>query len=224
MRDVVRRTARVWERSRPATKDLAVVAVAMAVVVLITADVLAGGLLTYLDDTVKDATFPSGDPPGWTHVVGLLGNVGVGSTAAVVAAIVTMHARWRWWPGVLVVAQLAATGIMVVALKYLVARPGPGGEALDDGYPGFYPSGHTATAMVSVGVLVFVLSGWRGRSLRRARQRGLWTGAAAGCLVAASSVLGGFHWLSDALASLAIGTAVLVLGFAMADQYVHDPR
>ncbi len=223
MRDVVRQKVRGRRWARLATQDLVVAGLAVVVLALVTADVMAGGLLTSLDETTRNATFPSGGSPEWTHAVGLLGNVGVGSTAALVAALVTMHARQLWWPGVLVVSQLAVTGMLVVGLKYLVARPGPATTSLD-GYPGFYPSGHTATAMVSVGALAFVLSDWRGSSTRRARGWGLVSGSAAGVLVAASTVFGGFHWLSDALASLALGVGVLVVGFSVVQHWAEPSR
>ncbi len=214
----------LWVRSRPPNADLMTVGLALLGLALITADVMAGGLLTSLDQTVRRATFPAGGAPEWTRLVGLLGNVGVGSTAAVVAALVTMHARWRWWPGVLVASELAMTGLAVVGLKYVVARPGPASNTLADGYSGFYPSGHTATAMVSVGALAFVLSGWRGRSMRQAQGWGLRAGGLAGVLVGASTVLGGYHWLSDALASLVLGMAALVLGFSVVQQWVEPSR
>ena len=214
----------LWVRSRPPTADLVTVGLALLGLALITADVMAGGLLTSLDHTVRDATFPAGGAPEWTRVVGLLGNVGVGSTVAVVAALVTMHAHWRWWPGMLVVSQLAMAGVTVVGLKYVVARPGPASTSLADGYAGFYPSGHTATAMVSVGALTFVLSSWRSRSMRHAQRWGLRAGCLAGVLVAVSTVLGGYHWLSDALASLVLGMAVLVLGFSVVQQWVEPSR
>ncbi len=214
----------MWARCRLPTADLVIVGSALLALALITADVLAGGLLTSLDRTVRDTTFPAGGAPEWTRVVGLLGNVGIGSTAAVVAALVTMHAHWRWWPGVLVVSQLAATGAVVVGLKHLVARPGPATSALADDYAGFFPSGHTAMATVSFGALVFMLSTWRGGSTRQARHRGHVAGEMAGVLVAASTVFGGFHWLSDALASLVLGMAVLVLGFSVVQHWAETAR
>ncbi len=214
----------LWVRSRPPTADLVTVGLALMGLALITADVLTGGLLTSLDQSVRDATFPAGGVPRWTRVVGLLGSLGVGSTAAVLGALVTMHAHSRWWPGVLVVSQLAMTGVVVVGLKYVVARAGPASNTIADGYAGFYPSGHTATAVVSVGALVFVLSSWRGRSMRHARVWGLGAGGSAGVLVAASTVLGGYHWLSDALASFVLGTAVLVLGFSVVQQWLEPAR
>src|SRR4029079_659894 len=76
---------------RPRRGDLVVATVCAVVVVLVTADVLAGGLLTYLDEAISDQLPSSDDAPTWTHVVGLLGNAGVGGAAVLAAAIATMH-------------------------------------------------------------------------------------------------------------------------------------
>jgi membrane-associated phospholipid phosphatase len=92
-----------------------------------------------------------------------------------------------------------------------------------DGYPGFYPSGHTAVAAVAIGVIVFLLS-TRRRPVAVARRNGLAAGAVAGIVVGASTVCGGFHWVSDALASLVIAAAFLVVGFGMAETYLSGPR
>ncbi len=210
---------RLWRRLQPSRSDLVVLAVASLFLALITFDVVAGGLLTYFDEAVRQALPSSTEAPTWTRAVGLLGNIGVGGAVVLVVALVVMHTTWRWWPGVLAMGQLGAASLVVVALKYAVARPGPSPEVPPDGYPGFYPSGHTATATVSVGIVVFLLSSWRG-PVSQARRRGLYAGGTAGLLVGASTVLGGFHWMSDVVASLAIAAAVLVVGFGMAESYV----
>jgi undecaprenyl-diphosphatase len=195
---------------------------AAVILLLITVDVLAGGLLTYLDDAVRDATIPTipTASPGWTHVVGVLGSPVVAPAVVIVVAVVTMQLNWLWWPGVLAVGELVATGLLVLVLKHLVGRSGPRPDSLTDGYPGFFPSGHTATAAVCVATITFLVSSSWGTGLGRARRYGLVSGAVAGVVVGASTVLGGFHWLTDALASMMIAAAVLVCGFAMAQAHV----
>jgi membrane-associated phospholipid phosphatase len=212
---------------RPPRGDLVVAGVCAVVVVLVTADVLAGGLLAYLDEAISDQQPSSEEAPTWTHVVGVLGNAGVGGAAVVAAAIATMHALLRWWPGVMTFGQLVGSGLVVLALKYAVGREGPTPDVAPDGYPGYYPSGHTATATVAIAVVVFLLSTLVSRgpgSVSRARRRGLLAGAVGGIVVGASTVLGGFHWLSDVISALAIAAAFLVVGFGMAETYVTGPR
>lgn len=207
------------ESLRPDNRDLAVAAVATVVLALITTDVLAGGLLTYVDETVRDAVLPAGDPPTWTRLVGALGNVGVAGALVLISSLVSMQVMWRLWPGVLSAGVLVATAVVVVGLKHVVARPGPAGGDLD-GYAGYFPSGHTATAAVCAGLVVLDVLVSLGATVARARRPALRAAALVGVVVAVSTVLGGYHWLSDALASLAVASVVLVLGFGMAEGYV----
>jgi membrane-associated phospholipid phosphatase len=218
----VARAVDAWNRVRPPRRDLLVLLGCTVVLALITVDVLAGGLLTDLDRAVADRLPSSDDAPTWTHVAGVLGNTGVGGATVLVAALVTMHTRLVWWPGVLALALFGGSGLVVVALKYAVGRDGPSEDAAPDGYPGFYPSGHTATAVIAVGIVVFLLSTWRHR-VAVACRHALVAGAGVGLVVGASTVLGGFHWVTDVLASLVIATAFLVVGFGMAETLLSGP-
>jgi undecaprenyl-diphosphatase len=217
------RVGRAWGRVRLPRRDLVFLAVCTVALVLITADVVAGGLLTHLDETVADRFPSSADAPTWVHVVGWLGNVGVGGAAVLVVALVTMHTRLVWWPGVLAIAVFGGSELLVLALKYAVGRDGPSDDAGVDGYPGFYPSGHTAVAVVAIAVVVFLLSTWR-RPVGVARRNGLVAGGVAALVVGTSTVSGGFHWVSDVLASLVIAAAFLVVGFGMSETYLTRPR
>lgn len=216
------RVAEAWQRARPSRRDLVFALACTVALALITADVLAGGLLTDLDHAVADRLPSSDDAPTWTHVVGVLGNPGVGGAAVLVVAIATMHARLRWWPGTLTLGVFGGSALVVVVLKYAVGRDGPSDDVGPDGYPGYFPSGHTAVAVVAVGLIVFLISTGR-RPVALARRNGLVAGSLAGLVVGASTVLGGFHWVSDVLASLAIAAAFLVMGFGMVETYLVRP-
>jgi membrane-associated phospholipid phosphatase len=79
--------------------------------------------------------------------------------------------------------------------------------------------------VVAIGVVTFLLSFLVARrrglgAVRRARRRGLAAGAVGGVVVGISTVLGGFHWVTDVAASLAIAAAVLVAGFGLAESHV----
>ncbi|MEU9577072.1 phosphatase PAP2 family protein [Streptomyces chilikensis] len=145
-----------------------------------------------------------------------LGNVEV---ALPVLAAAACHAAWRargagaprWWTALAVAAGAAAAVPLVVApLQALIARPGPPPMAPDTG---FYPSGHTATAVVFYGVAVLLLLPW----LRRRAARLVAAGVCV-VLVAATAVglvRHGYHWPLDVLGSLAAGAAALATPAAL---------
>lgn len=93
--------------------------------------------------------------------------------------------------------------LLVAPLKLLFDRPGPLGGS------GYYPSGHTATAVVAYGAVVLLL--WP--LLRSATAR--WCAVAlAVALVVATGVglvVRGYHWPLDVTASCALGGLLLLL-------------
>ncbi|NJQ02263.1 phosphatase PAP2 family protein [Streptomyces sp. PLAI1-29] len=100
----------------------------------------------------------------------------------------------RWLPPLAAAAALAAVPLLVVPLKAWTERPGPDGLPLDAG-GGFYPSGHTATAVVAYGAAALLL---RPRLRRELLRRAV---AAAVVLlnlaVGAGLVVRGYHWPLD---------------------------
>jgi PAP2 superfamily protein len=212
---------RAWAKSRAGH----VTAAGAAVVALMTADVLADGLLTSLDRAIRDATDPGGDPPAWVGPVERLGEVRVSATVLVVVALVSMQVLWRCWPGLLAAAQLAALAIVVGGLKLSVPRSGPDGTQPGEGQLGFFPSGHTATSAICLGTAVFLVmaSSSRGRPLARIQRVGFFVGLAVGLVVGGGAVVGGYHWVSDVAASLVISAVVLHVGFTVCRGYVERP-
>ncbi|MEE1931113.1 phosphatase PAP2 family protein [Streptomyces sp. TRM 70351] len=99
-------------------------------------------------------------------------------------------------------AAMAAVPLLVAPLKALLDRPGPTGGT------GYYPSGHTATAVVAYGTAALVLAS-------RLRSRPARCGVAA---VAALLVLGvgaglvrrGYHWPLDVVGSCCLGGLLLL--------------
>jgi undecaprenyl-diphosphatase len=73
-----------------------------------------------------------------------------------------------------------------------------------------FPSGHTAMVVIALGTLALLVAAerpdWTGRLLLAA--------AATSLLVAVALVYAGFHWFSDAVASLALAAAAV--GFVAA--------
>jgi membrane-associated phospholipid phosphatase len=208
------------------TRDVRRILGSLAVLVLLCADVAAGGLLSHLDRTVRDSLQSHAiDVPGWLVLPGTLGEAGVATALLVAVSMVTAQVTWRVWPLALGVGTLVTTGVVVLALKTVIGRPGPGG-AEPVGYPGYFPSGHTATSSVCAGTAVFlVVCAWSSlRRLDQASTAGQAAGMVVGALSAADAVLEDHHWVTDGAGGLAVSCIVLTLGFAAARRHVASPR
>lgn len=115
-----------------------------------------------------------------------------------------------WWGPVLLAVSMAASGLVVMSLKAVVARPRPPADAMT--VPGVeesfsFPSGHTvgtATLLLVGGYLLWV---------RRPSVRGLlgWiaTVVVGVGMVALSRLYLGYHFVTDVVASMALALAVL---------------
>jgi membrane-associated phospholipid phosphatase len=134
-----------------------------------------------------------GQPIAWT--VGTL----------VLAAALAL-ARHSWFPFRLVVLPVGVEAVVVLTLKAAVGRVGPPGSTGGQS-GGYFPSGHTATALVCTGALAALLAAGRpewARALRIAVFA--WS-----VLMAAALVYVGYHWLTDVVASLLLGFLILRL-------------
>jgi membrane-associated phospholipid phosphatase len=97
-------------------------------------------------------------------------------------------------------AVLVVSGV-VLGVKYAVDRPLPHTPGNAHGFP----SGHTAATLSFLGTLAVLASAGRA-SLRR---RLLAVVGALTALVVAALVYAGFHWLTDTIASVVLGIAVV---------------
>ncbi|OAH14738.1 phosphatase PAP2 family protein [Streptomyces jeddahensis] len=137
-----------------------------------------------------------------------------------VAGYVAWYARRtgapRWWlPPLAALLAMAAVPLLVVPLKLLIDRPGPPGMPLGDG---FYPSGHTATAVVAYGAATLLLLPYLRGSAYTRRE------VVIGCLVLNAAVgfglvRRGYHWPLDVLGSWCLCGALLVLLSACVDRF-----
>jgi membrane-associated phospholipid phosphatase len=190
--------------------------------VVLTAAVATGfGVQSFDDWAVR--TLPWAEAPGGPHSLArasyllvLLAQPEVSVTVTLVVAGV-----WSWSRGDLdplrrIAPPVLAGGFVVLALKVLVRRPGP---PLSDPVTiaGYFPSGHTATALLCAGVLASAVAERRPR--RRApllAVAGAWTLA-----MAAALLYHRFHWVSDVLGSVLLG--LLVLRLSRARSLPPDP-
>lgn len=183
------------------------------------ADVVTGGPLTHLDGQIRAAVQPRPPAtPAWLGIPGALGDVGPAAAVLAIAGLVCAQALWRMWPLALAVANFVTAEVSVLLLKTAVGRPGPGEAADRINYPGYFPSGHTATAAVVTGTVVFLAAvAWKpGAGQVPSSRIALICGLGMGLLAAVRAVLGDFHWASDGLGGLALATVVLVAGMAAA--------
>jgi undecaprenyl-diphosphatase len=118
------------------------------------------------------------------------------AAALLLLLVASAQARTRWWlwGGLMLAAPLAEGTI-----KELVARPRP--EGLGYGFP----SGHATAAAAFFGAVFYLAGSLRSRAARRPVRA---LALLAALLVALARVILNAHWPSDALAGLALGSAL----------------
>ncbi|MFZ4183059.1 phosphatase PAP2 family protein [Streptomyces pseudogriseolus] len=175
---------------------------------LITWQVLADGPLLDLDARLSDALVR---PDRASELLSDLGDVQV---ALPVLAVALAVAAWRlratgvdrWWlPPAAGAAAMVLVPVLVVPLKAWTDRPGTPAVPPATGY---YPSGHTATAVVAYGAATLLLLPLLGSpAVRRALV------ALCALLILGVSyglVRRGYHWPLDVAGSWCLGAALLV--------------
>ena len=182
----------------------------LVALVTLTVGVVREGRVYRLDDAVLALTPGDSAGPVLPHVLAFL--VVDLATPAVGVAVVLLLAAWLSWrwrdraPLVVAVPAVVLLTTTVLLGKAVIDRPSPGFTTVLD-HGGSYPSGHTATALVCAGVLAEVVS-----RLRPHRRRAAWTAAAVWTLLVVLGLLWlHFHWLSDVVGSVLLGTLVLWL-------------
>ncbi|MEU0103426.1 phosphatase PAP2 family protein [Streptomyces sp. NPDC006267] len=174
---------------------------------LITWQVAVEGPLLRLDERVGGKLFGRG-PGALSQVLSDLGGT------AVALPVLTCALGYALWRGARRLAgyaalTMAAVPALVIPLKVATARQGPLTEAVD-----YYPSGHTATAVVAYGATALVLMALpRPSWLREASWPRAWMMPVAAILLSTATgiglVLHGYHWPLDVLASWCLGPLVL---------------
>jgi undecaprenyl-diphosphatase len=196
----------------PAVLALPVLA-AVLVVSVLTWQVTGGGALTRLDVTIRDglAAYTAAHPGVW-GAAKLAADLGTPTVAAVllaVVAVVLSVERHTGSPVYRAAFALFLLAVCVLFMKGLIHRPGP-----DGGHPpglnGFFPSGHTASALTCYGTILALLGAGRRRAVRAAFLAVL---VVLGVVVGAGLLVCAYHWFSDVLASVAISFAILWLTF-----------
>ncbi|MGV9451327.1 phosphatase PAP2 family protein [Streptomyces sp. NPDC003635] len=168
---------------------------------------MADGPLVRVDERLSKALV---HPDRVSELLSDLGNAQVAIPVMLAGA---GYAAWRarrggtdrWWqPAVWTLPLMALVPALVVPVKELTDRPGTPAVPPATGY---FPSGHTATAVIAYGAATLLLLPWlRSRAARRTLV------AVGGALVLGVSyglVRRGYHWPLDVVASWSLGTVLL---------------
>ena len=189
--------------------------------IVVTQQVITNGQLIALDAKIANAGRT--DFPSWIDFLLMriddLGLRGFTATALMIAAIYIARRFKTWRPLNLAILSLIALNLTVGLAKLLIGRTKPQLN-VDLIYAGglSYPSGHASNALLSWGVLAYLI--YRYAHVDRYRGRLASTGVALISLsVCVVSLFRNTHWLSDLVGGLFIGAALLVMVIAV-DRFV----
>jgi membrane-associated phospholipid phosphatase len=188
-------------------------AVALVVGVLATADLLAGGALEQIDLRVSEAI------GGWGlrdsaafPAIWLVTQLGGRATILVVLAALVGYLGWRrrtWRPLLRVLLALALLTVVVYAIKHGTGRTAPGHpeELFFHDAGASFPSGHVANAVLMWGVArwLAVEYGLPGRVQRLFCLLSVVGPVATGLAMVSLD----FHWITDAVVGAAVGLLLL---------------
>ncbi|RZU32605.1 phosphatase PAP2 family protein [Blastococcus saxobsidens] len=188
-------------------------AVALLLGVLVTADLLSRGRLERMDLRMSEIVSDWGLKDSAAYpLVWVLTQVGGRVTILVVLAGLVGYLAWRrgtWVPALRVLLAVAVLTAGVYAIKYGTGRTAPA-------FPGSYffhaegasfPSGHVANA-----VLMWGVARWQAvqYGLSPTIQRTFWWLSIAGPLVTGVAMVSlDFHWVTDAVVGAAVGIVLL---------------
>ena len=189
--------------------------------IVVTQQVITNGPLIALDAKIANADRT--DFPSWIDFILMriddLGLRGLTGAALMIAAIYIARRFKTWRPLNLAILSLIALNLTVGLAKLLIGRTKPQLN-VDLIYAGglSYPSGHASNAILSWGVLAYLI--YRYAHVDRYRGRLASTGVALVSLsVCVVSLFRNTHWLSDLVGGLFIGAALLVMVIAV-DRFV----
>lgn len=200
-------------------------AIAMAIFILITIDVLHSGPLTDLDATIARWVRP--ELPDWGDwVVYNLDHLGLRGLTAVflISLSIYLGRKFKTWrPFNLSLVSLLALNLVVGLAKLEFGRTKPKLQIdlLDAGGMS-YPSGHASNAILTWGLFAYLAVKYSAPSSFRTKLA-IWSVAATTTLVVFISLFRNTHWLSDLVGGVSIGAALLLLIVAI-DRVISSSR
>jgi undecaprenyl-diphosphatase len=205
-------------RPRLSPREAAIAALALAVLVLLTVDVLVDGPSTHLDHQIRDALQPRTSVGSWPlDALSALGDLWIAIPGVGAGALVASQYAWRLWPAVFAVTTFATVELLVLGLKAAVGRPGPGIWTDRVGYPGYFPSGHAATSTAIVAIALYLLDALALIRMPRKAvvEACVGIGALVGAVVGVRAMLTDTHFASDVVGGVALSVTVLVSAMAV---------
>src|SRR5215469_18724538 len=190
------------------------------VLVLLTVNVLADGPLVGGDQRIRAAVQARATAPAWrwlsdswhapAQLLVDLGSYQVAVPVLAACALIAAARRRTLRPLLTALAGVVLLLVTVTAAKIAIGRPGPGLTTLGSFGLGVFPSGHTATATVCLGLAVLLVLPFCPAGAGRAAVAAL---AAVCLLVGLALVCFNYPWFTDVVAGWAL--AVLIIQAAL---------
>ncbi len=187
------------------------------ILALLTFDVVTDGPLVGLDQRIRGVVQARAHSATWHWIGGgghapavlltQLGNNQVAFPLLALAALIAAIRHRSVRPLLAAVIGVVLLLGTVIPAKILIGRAGPGLPPVAPGAMGVFPSGHTATSGVCLGLAVLLLAlGLRGWARRAAL-----AGMATLCfLVGVALIWGDYHWFTDVAAGWALAALIVM--------------
>ena len=153
-----------------------------------------------------------------------LGLRGFSATVLLIAAVLIALRFRSWRPINLSLLSLIGLNVVVGGLKIAFGREKPrlGHDQLHFASVGSYPSGHSANAVLTWGLLAYLIYHYTHRAIGGGRALAAVVGVIT-LTVCAVSLYRNTHWLSDLVGGVLIGGAILVFVIAV-DRFVPSSK
>lgn len=198
----------------------------IAMFVVLTVFVTTPSIITRLDERLGNRQPPHLAGLARTIVIGLddIGLRGFSATVLLIAAVLIALRFKSWRPINLSLLSLIGLNVIVGGLKLAFGREKPrmGADRFHLPGVGSYPSGHSANAILTWGLLAYLIYHYTHRAMGKAKTLGAIVGVStlAVCVV---SLYRNTHWLSDLVGGVLIGGAILVFVIAV-DRFVPSSK
>lgn len=182
-------------------------------------DLWLGGPLRRLDVAVANRAIPLDSP--WRGPLLIPDGVGLRAITAPALVVISGGLGWRirsWRPVVLALSAILLVNLTVGFMKLGFGRGLPRDHNPDLFIGGvMWPSGHAANISMTMAMLIFLFSRYRGIILSP-RAKALAIGIPTSIMCSAS-IICAYHWLSDLIAGVAVGLLVALTVSGLDDRH-----